>query len=121
MSRTKGVDGNLVQMKGYAYSMDDTEPGQLMVHLDGVSVDAPYWVLALGDKDGVSSCVTGPYPWAIVSDPFRAFLFVLVRDPEAFSGNSPEEEGLVKVCKDLGFTGVWNSPRETVQKGCTYT
>ncbi|CAM9726544.1 unnamed protein product, partial [Sphacelaria rigidula] len=121
MYRVKGVDGNLVQMKGYAYSMDDTEPGQLMVHLDGVPVDAPYWVLALGDEDGVSPyTTTGPYPWAIVSDPFRAFLFVLVRDPEAFSGDSPEEEDLVKLCKDLGFTNFWNSPRKTVQKGCTY-
>lgn len=62
----------------------------------------------------------GPYPWAIVSDPLRAFLFVLVRDPATFYGSDLESD-LLKLCKDLGFTAFWNSPRKTVQDGCTYT
>lgn len=53
-TRAKTVGGELIQMKGYAYYVDETQAGQLMVHLDDVPVDAPYWVLALGDKDGVS-------------------------------------------------------------------
>lgn len=59
------------------------------------------------------------YPWTIVSDPWRAFLFVLVRDPETFSG-SEEETDLLAKCKDLGFTAFWNSPRKTQQEGCEY-
>lgn len=62
----------------------------------------------------------GPYPWAIISDPIRAFLFVLVRDPGNFSGSKMEEKLLAK-CKELGFTSSWNSPRKTVQEGCSYT
>lgn len=62
----------------------------------------------------------GPYPWAIVSDPVRAFLFVLVRDPKKFYGSAQEKE-VLKLCKDLGFTTFWNFPRKTVQEGCSYT
>lgn len=63
---------------------------------------------------------SGPYPWAIISDPLRAFLFVLVRDPEDFDGSKAEQKVLNK-CKKLGFTAAWNSPRKTVQEGCSYT
>lgn len=63
---------------------------------------------------------SGPYPWAIVSDPLRAFLFILVRDPDKFSGSKTEKVVLAK-CKKLGFTSSWNSPRKTVQEGCSYT
>lgn len=62
----------------------------------------------------------GPYPWAIVSDPLRAFLFVLVRDPEDFFGSKAEKKVLAR-CEKLGFTASWNSPRKTVQEGCSYT
>lgn len=48
------MDGEVIEMKGYAYSEDASKPGQLKVHLEGVPVDGPYWVLALGDEDGVS-------------------------------------------------------------------
>lgn len=61
-----------------------------------------------------------PYPWAIVSDPLRAFLFVLVRDPEDFYGSKAEKK-VLKKCEKLGFTASWNSPRKTVQEGCSYT
>ncbi|CAN0309174.1 unnamed protein product, partial [Ectocarpus sp. 12 AP-2014] len=107
--RTKSPDGELVEMTGHAYTKDGSKPGQLTVHLDGLPVDGPYWVLAVGDEQG-----TGSYPWAIVSDPFRAFLFVLVRD------TAQEDTDLVAKCKELGFTAPWNSPRKTVQEGCTY-
>lgn len=51
--RAKTVDGELIAMDGYAYLTDETKPGELMVHLEGVPVDAPYWVVALGDQKGV--------------------------------------------------------------------
>lgn len=55
-----------------------------------------------------------------MSDPVRAFLFVLVRDPEKFYGSTQEKE-VLQLCKDSGFTAFWNLPRKTVQEGCTYT
>lgn len=61
----------------------------------------------------------GPYSWSIVSDPIRAFLFVLVRNPETFFGSQGEADLLAK-CKDLGFTSFWNSPQKTEQEGCEY-
>lgn len=61
----------------------------------------------------------GLYPWSIVSDPLRFFLFVLVRDPEAFFG-SQDETDVLALCKDLGFTSFWNTPKKTVHEGCVY-
>lgn len=61
----------------------------------------------------------GPYSWSIVSDPIRAFLFVLVRDADTFFGSQGEADLLAK-CKDLGFTAFWNSPHKTKQEGCEY-
>lgn len=52
-NRAEGVEGEFIEMGGYAYYKNESEPGKLTVHLDGVPVDAPYWVLALGDEDGV--------------------------------------------------------------------
>ena len=54
-----------------------------------------------------------------MSDPIRAFLFVLVRDPDTFFGSQGEADLLAK-CKDLGFTAFWNSPQKTEQEGCEY-
>ncbi|CAM9111138.1 unnamed protein product [Hapterophycus canaliculatus] len=113
-ARMGGPDGELAEIEGYAYVEDKTKPGELTVHLDGVQAEAPYWIVALGNADG-----NGPYTWTIVSDPLRAFLFVLVRDPEGFTGSQAETDLLAK-CKELGFTSPWNSPRKTVQAGCSY-
>ncbi|CAM9253471.1 unnamed protein product [Scytosiphon promiscuus] len=113
-ARMGGPDGELAEIEGYAYVQDKTKPGELTVHLDGVEAEAPYWIVALGNEDG-----NGPYTYTIVSDPLRAFLFVLVRDPEGFTGSQAETDLLAK-CKELGFTSPWNSPRKTVQAGCSY-
>lgn len=113
-ARAKTADGELIKMDGYAYVEDASQPGKLTVHLDGVPVDAPYWILALGGEEE-----DGPYSWSIVSDPIRAFLFVLVRNPETFFGSQGEADLLAK-CKDLGFTAFWNSPQKTEQEGCEY-
>lgn len=50
----------------------------------------------------------------------RAFLFVLVRDIEEFTG-SPTELEVLALVQDLGFTSFWNVPLRTVHEGCTYT
>ena len=43
-----------------------------------------------------------------------------MRDPEDFSGSKAEEK-VLKKCEKFGFTASWNSPRKTVQDGCSYT
>lgn len=55
-----------------------------------------------------------------MSDPVRAFLFVLVRDPETFF-DSQDEIDLLSKCEELGFTNFWNSPIKTEHDGCEYT
>ncbi|CAM9795860.1 unnamed protein product [Choristocarpus tenellus] len=59
------------------------------------------------------------YEWAIVSDPVRAFLFVLVRDIPSFTGTDTETH-VLGLLKDYGFDKLWNAPIKTVQDGCTY-
>jgi lipocalin len=58
------------------------------------------------------------YDWAIVSDPLKAFLFVLARDVDQFKKKYDKE--IKKKLKAYGFTGL-SAPIETHQgKGCVY-
>lgn len=50
----------------YAYGVDESEPGQLKVHLGQIPVDGNYWIVALGPETYSSD---GLYEWAIVSGP----------------------------------------------------
>ena len=43
-------NNELEQISGYAYYTNTSEPGKLSVHLDGVPVDSPYWVVKLGEE-----------------------------------------------------------------------
>ena len=62
------------QINGYAYYKNVSEPGKLTVHLDGVPVDAPYWIVKLGEvKDD-------QYQYSIITTPSGVSLWVLVRD-----------------------------------------
>lgn len=56
LSRAFNADGEVVKVKGYVEATDLSKPGQLTLHLDGVPdiFGAPYWIVALGDEDGVS-------------------------------------------------------------------
>lgn len=47
--------GEVLKVKGYVEATDLSQPGQLTLHLDGVPdiFGAPYWIVALGDEDGV--------------------------------------------------------------------
>mmetsp|Transcript_6535 Transcript_6535/g.10676 ORF Transcript_6535/g.10676 Transcript_6535/m.10676 type:complete len:386 (-) Transcript_6535:199-1356(-) len=111
-SPTEGVS----VIDGYAYVTDPEQPGQLKVHFDSVSsaVDAPYWVLALGPLNGDNM-----YDWAIVSDPFEAYLFVLARDVTTF--NAKYDEEVTAMLNDLGFTKRFNKPIPTYQgHDCLY-
>ena len=83
-----GLDGNITvinsqlnrtnrleQIRGYAYT--GVDPGKLTVHLDGVPVDSPYWIIKLGDSPE-------EYKYSIISVPSGISLWVLARNVEEF-------------------------------------
>ncbi|CAM9578034.1 unnamed protein product, partial [Phaeothamnion confervicola] len=112
--RLGGPDGNVTHATGYAYRPYDKAPGKLKVHFDEprVPVDGSYWVLLLGnDTDD------GQYSFSVVSDPLRAMLFVLVRDPEQFT-ESGDEECVLAFLKKAGFVLPWNKPVATPHDDC---
>lgn len=54
--RAGSVDGGVIERAGVVTSTDLTRPGELTLHLDGTpdAFAAPYWILALGNMNGVS-------------------------------------------------------------------
>lgn len=71
-------ENEIEQITGYGYYKNVSEPGKLTVHLEGVPVDSPYWVVGLGPiKDG-------QYQYSIITVPSGVSLWVLVRDIESF-------------------------------------
>jgi lipocalin len=68
----------LEQIKGYGYYKNVSDPGKLTVHLEGVPVDSPYWVVKLGE------IAYNQYQYSIITTPSGVSLWVLVRDIEEF-------------------------------------
>jgi len=66
------------QITGYGYYKNVSEPGKLTVHLDGVPVDSPYWVIKLGEVKN------NQYQYSIITTPSDISLWVLVRDITSF-------------------------------------
>jgi lipocalin len=112
--RQYGVDGPEREIFGWAAADSAAEPGQLTVHLQTVGLGAPYWVYELGPATYNGSL----YEYSIVSDPFKATLFVLARNVSEFY--TRWNANVSATLKALGFTGIFNSPLTTVQIGCTY-
>jgi len=110
--RVNSVDGAYKQILGFATFTPDA-PGELSVYLQGVPVPAPYWVLSLGPESP-----EGLYDYAIVSDPFDAFLFVLTRNVTRFYNlyNASVYPQLLA----LGFDTPLNMPVPTIHDGCVY-
>lgn len=79
------LNNELEQISGYAYYTNISEPGKLSVHLDGVSVDSPYWVVKLGEV------VNDQYQYSIISVPSGISLWVLTRDINNFYNKYDEE------------------------------
>ena len=69
---------HIEQITGYGYYKNVSEPGKLTVHLEGVPVDAPYWIVQLGE------IVENQYQYAIITTPSYISLWVLVRDIDVF-------------------------------------
>ena len=67
------------QINGYAYYTNISEPGKLTIHLDGVPVDAPYWIVKLGEVKN------NQYQYSIITTSFGVSLWVLVRDLTNFT------------------------------------
>jgi len=110
--RLDDVSAQLDSITGYAYIPDTSEPGQLVVHLEGAG-DAPYWIILLGPiNDG------GLYDYAVVSDPTGLFLFVLTRNVEQWYAEYDAD--VLAQLADLGFTTYLNEPIQVVQEGCVY-
>jgi len=68
----------LEQISGYAYYTNTSEPGKLTVHLDGVSVDSPYWIAKLGEA------INEQYQYSIITVPSGISLWVIARDVKTF-------------------------------------
>jgi lipocalin len=85
LNSQRNLENELEQISGYAYYKNVSEPGQLTVHLDGTPVDAPYWIVLLGEvKDE-------QYQYSIITTPSGVSLWVLVRDIDVFLENYDEE------------------------------
>ncbi len=67
------------KINGYGYYTNVSEPGKLTVHLDGVPVDAPYWIVKLGEV------VDDQYQYSIITTPSGISLWVLTRDIDRFN------------------------------------
>lgn len=72
------ADNQLEQISGYGYYTNTSEPGKLTVHLEGVPVDSPYWVVKLGEV------VDEQYQYSIISVPSGISLWVITRDIDNF-------------------------------------
>lgn len=68
----------LEQIAGYAYYKNVSEPGKLTVHLEGTPVDAPYWVVSLGESKN------GQYQYSVITTPSGISLWVLARNVDVF-------------------------------------
>jgi lipocalin len=78
-------NNELEQISGYAYYTNTSEPGKLTVHLDGVPVDSPYWIVKLGEV------LNDEYQYSIITTPSGISLWVLTRDIDYFYDNYDEE------------------------------
>ena len=61
----------------------------------------------------------GKYAYSIITTPYKALLWVLVRDTKTFKKQYDAE--VLDYLKKNGFNFIWNKPRETYQgQDCLY-
>jgi len=73
------------QINGYGYYKNISEPGKLTVHLEGVPVDSPYWIIKLGEV------INNQYQYSIINTPSGISLWVLVRVIDTYLNLYDEE------------------------------
>jgi lipocalin len=109
-------NGTANMIDGRGWQPHSSDPGKMMVQFSsgGLPFPAPYWVLALGPTMDHSS----KYCWAIVSDPLSLFLYVLVRNVDAYENYY--KATIMALVKKLGFVGL-RAPIDTYQgSDCKY-
>jgi len=108
------------KIKGFAAQSLDFD-GALSVQFFGgndpseATFNAPgnYWIVALPELG------TEPqYKWAVVTNADQTQLYVLVRDVDDFRAN--DQDYVLGLVKDMGFTRWYNKPRTTNQDRCNY-
>ncbi|XP_015773049.1 PREDICTED: outer membrane lipoprotein Blc-like [Acropora digitifera] len=115
--RLKTPKGKGKNITGYAYVPDPKYPGKLKVHLDGVPIDAQYWVVKLGPPSFSDQHL---YQYSVITDGFQVTLFVLARDVNTFKSRYDEE--VKEWLKENGFSHVYNKPIATLQSDeCIYS
>jgi len=85
LNRQINEEGELDEIRGYAYYKNVSEPGKLTVHLEGVPTDSPYWVVKLGEMK------ENQYAYSIITTPSGVSLWVLVRDIDTFYAEYDKE------------------------------
>ena len=98
----------LEQISGYAYYTNASEPGKLTVHLDGTPVDAPYWIVKLGEVKNEQ------YQYSIITTPSGISLWVLVRNMDDYFENYDME--VKQFLSDYNYNYVTIKQDDT----CTY-
>lgn len=78
LNSQQNSDNELEQISGYGYYKNVSEPGKLTVHLDGVPVDSPYWIVKLGEV------ISNNYQYSIITTPSGISLWVLAREIDYF-------------------------------------
>ncbi len=78
LNSQKNKNNVLETIKGYAYYKNISDPGKLMVHLDGVPTDSPYWIVKLGEL------VNNEYQYSIITTPSGISLWVITRDIQTY-------------------------------------
>ena len=71
----ESLEGELEEEVGRAEVADPETNARLKVQFDG-SPEADYWVIDL------DSPTEGDYQWAVVGSPWKAFLWILAREPQ---------------------------------------
>jgi lipocalin len=78
-------DNIIEEITGYGYYKNNSEPGKLTVHLEGVPRDSPYWIVKLGEV------IKNEYQYSIITVPSGISLWVLARDINKFMESYDEE------------------------------
>merc|ERR1719238_2519057 len=112
VSRVGTPAGPPSDIDGWAEAEDASNPAALTVHLQGVPVPAPYWVIMLGEP----VVQGGPYTYSIVSDPFQLSLFVLARNITDFRQHYQAQ--VYDRLNKMGYNNELNKPLPTRQEGC---
>eukprot|EP00466_Bigelowiella_natans_P010595 jgi/Bigna1/134425/aug1.25_g9133 len=103
--------GNLFYT-GFVSLVDASRPAEFTLHLDGVPMDATYYICDVG----ADTYADYYYEYSIVTDKSGFSLYVLARDVDQF-GEKFDQEVQEKL-KALGYSGIIWGPMKNNQTSC---